>query len=154
MCLHECVERSANQRVGVRGCQNAVDARRRDLQCSREAREIPAFSIGVAGEKNLEAKSMRAEHIMVRQLASDEDGRALGSGRFEETRPTSRADRKALVAACDCGVSPRPFDSATSESQFEPSGDFLGIRRKRKPRARHALLVDARPLHGLHLSLA
>ncbi len=87
------------ERVAVRGRDDALEASEAPCEVPRESRQIAAFGVGVAGEENLEAEGVRAEHIMVRQLAGHEEGRALGRGRLEEARPAARAHGEALVRA-------------------------------------------------------
>ncbi len=104
------------------------------MDCSRQPRQVAAFGVGVACEENLEAEGVSTEHIMVRQLAGHEEGRALRRGQLEEARPAARAHGEALVRADRTRSGPRPLDSTTSECRLKPVRDFGRRRRPRKPR--------------------
>ena len=88
----------SGERVAVVAGHDALDARRRrKRRC--QPRQVAAFGVGVACEEDLEAEGVGAKHIMVRQLAGHEEGRALRRGRLEETRAAARADGEGAVHA-------------------------------------------------------
>ena len=121
--------RSVRERVRVRGRDDALDAGNTLCEESRESRQVSAFGVGVAREEDLEAQGVRAKHIMVRQLASQETGRALRGRGVKQARSAACAhgnDRVRTGIRTPCETSSRSIDSATTEERLETFGEFRG----------------------------
>ena len=124
------------ERVAV-GCRDdALEAWKARCEVPRESRQVAAFGVGVASEENLKAEGVRAEHIMVRQLASQETGRALRGRRVEQARAAPGTDgnhRMCLRIRTACKTSSCSIDSAASEHALEAFRQFRGKTRFGQP---------------------